>query len=124
MFVLLINPPVFESDKKSAFYTGDIRAEPWFVSNLSREPLLIEYTTGQRTLDCIYLDTSNLDPIAFPSKAAGLAELVEKVKQYPSNTVFHFHAWTFGYEDVWIALARALGSQVRSHGVLSHHQHH
>jgi DNA cross-link repair 1C protein len=82
------------------------------VSNLTRDPFLIEYTSGQNTLDCIYLDTSNLDPITFPTKAAGLTELLQKVKQYPDSTIFHFAAWTFGYEDVWIALARSLRSQV------------
>ena len=29
------------------------------------------------------------------------------------DTVFHFHAWTFGYEDVWVALSNALQTQVR-----------
>lgn len=65
----------------------------------------------------IYLDTTfavNKDPYReFPSKANGLRELLDKVSRYPDDTVFHFHAWTFGYEDVWITLAAALNSQVR-----------
>jgi DNA cross-link repair 1C protein len=93
-------------------YTGDIRSEPWFVNSLLRDPFLIEYTSGQKTLDCIYLDTSNLGPMEFPTKADGLTELLQKVKGYPDNTVFHFSAWTFGYEEVWMALSRALNSQV------------
>jgi DNA cross-link repair 1C protein len=103
---------VFESKDTAVIYTGDIRSEPWFVTNLLRDPFLIEYTSGQKTLDCVYLDTSNLEPTHFPTKAEGLAELLRKVKTYPSTTVFHFSAWTFGYEDVWIALSRALGSKV------------
>jgi hypothetical protein len=111
-YMPLINV-VFESKSTAVLYTGDIRSEAWFINNLLRDPFLIEYTSGQKTLDCVYLDTSNLEPIRFPTKADGLAELLQKVKSYPSSTVFHFEAWTFGYEDVWIALSRALRSQVR-----------
>jgi len=82
---------------------------------------LIEYVSGLKTLDCIYLDTSNTSDVPFPTKAAGLKELLIKVSEYPPDTVFHFEAWTFGYEEVWMALSKALKSQVRfiSH-VLSH----
>lgn len=103
---------VFESEGKAVLYTGDIRSELWFVNNLRRNPFLIEYTSGLKTLDCIYLDTSNLDPMTFPPKADGLKELLQKVVQYPDDTVFHFSAWTFGYEEVWMALSRALKSPV------------
>ncbi|KAG9240720.1 hypothetical protein BJ878DRAFT_578831 [Calycina marina] len=64
------------------------------------------------TLDCIYLDTSNTRPSKFPTKAKGLKELLTQVKRYPADTVFHFTAWTFGYEEVWMALSRALNSQI------------
>lgn len=106
---------VFEGQNKAVLYTGDIRSEPWFVNNLSRNPFFLEYTTQMKTLDCIYLDTSNLDPFKFPTKAEGLKELLGKVAKYPADTVFHFSAWTFGYEDVWVALSRFLKSQVCFH---------
>lgn len=105
--------PVFEGHGNAVLYTGDIRSEPWFVNNLTRNPFLIEYTSGLKTLDCIYLDTSNTDPMSFPTKAQGLGELLRKVSLYPEDTVFHFSAWTYGYEEVWMALSRALKSQVR-----------
>lgn len=103
---------VFELGDTAVLYTGDIRSEPWFVNSLTRNPLLIEYTSGLKTLDCIYLDTSNTSPRIFPPKADGLKELLGKVSKYPSDTVFHFSAWTYGYEEVWIALSKALKSQV------------
>ncbi|KAM3069264.1 hypothetical protein ACMFMG_010773 [Clarireedia jacksonii] len=103
---------LFEDKNNAVLYTGDIRSEPWFVNNLVRNPLLLQYTTGVKTLDCIYLDTSNLGPLKFPTKAEGLRELLEKVSKYPNNTRFHFAAWTFGYEEVWMALSQALGSQI------------
>ena len=91
-------------------------AEPWWVEALVRKPAVVPYAHGIRRLDTIYLDTTfaaerHNNP-AFPTKAEGLAELLGKVAQYPQNTIFHFHAWTFGYEEVWIALANALDSRV------------
>lgn len=103
---------MIENDNKAVLYTGDIRSEPWFVNALTRNPFLIEYCSGLKKLDCIYLDTSNTNPVEFPTKADGLKELLQKVSKYPPDTVFHFTAWTFGYEEVWMALSRALKSQI------------
>lgn len=105
---------VIESNDKAVLYTGDIRSEPWFVNNLTRNPFLIEYTSRLKTLDCVYLDTSNTQPLEFPTKADGLKELLQKVSQYPADAVFHLSAWTFGYEEVWMALSRKLNSPVSS----------
>lgn len=83
-----------------------------------RHPILIPYTLGQKRLDKLYLDTTfagNSNPFReFPSKAQGLAELLQKVDAYSDDTVFYFRAWTFGYEEVWMALSAALDSKVCS----------
>ena len=88
------------------------------MNSLVRHPVVLPYTLGPRTLDKIYLDTTfapekDQHP-EFPSKEAGLAELLKKVDQYPEETIFHFHAWTPGYEEVWIALAHYLRTKVGS----------
>lgn len=103
---------MIEDARKAILYTGDIRSEPWFVNSLVRNPSLIEYSSGIRRLDTIYLDTSFIEEIPFQSKAEGIEELLRKVVQYPNDTIFHFQAWTYGYEEVWIALSRALKSRV------------
>ena len=100
----------------SAWPFNPCAAEPWWVEALVRNPTVVPYALGIRRLDTIYLDTTfatgrHNNP-AFPTKAEGLAELLSKVAHYPHSTVFHFHAWTFGYEQVWIALANALNSRV------------
>lgn len=69
-------------------------------------------------MDKIYLDTtfacaSNVYR-GFPSKAEGIAELLEKITAYPEDTVFYFRSWTFGYEEVWLALSTALNTRVSS----------
>jgi DNA cross-link repair 1C protein len=123
---------LIEDDTKAILYTGDIRcqfnltdgrvlltaiaAEPWWVNSLIRNPVVLPYTHGHKRLDMMYLDTTfaNEESIywKFPTKAEGLKELLDKVMMYPKETVFHLHAWTTGYEDVWLALSSALRSQV------------
>lgn len=106
------NNPVIEGHGKAVLYTGDVRCEPWFVNAITRSPTLIEYTCGIKTIDTIYLDTSFVDDIPFQTKAEGIAQLLHKVAKYPKDTVFYIQAWTYGYEDVWIALSKALKSPV------------
>ena len=107
---------LLQNDSKAVLYTGDIRSEPWWVESLIRNPHMIPYTQGLSRLDKLYLDTTNATKQHshhhFPSKAEGLKELLQKVSQYSHDTIFHLHAWTLGYEDVWIALSSALRSQV------------
>jgi hypothetical protein len=107
---------LIEGDGKAILYTGDIRAETWWVNSLVQNPILLPYTLGPRRLDCIYLDTTfatKSHPYReFHSKAEGIKELLDKVSKYPDDTVFYFHSWTFGYENVWIALSAFLRSRI------------
>lgn len=103
---------VIERNDTAILYTGDIRSEPWFVNSIARNPALIEYTSGIRRLHKVYLDTSFTENVPFQTKRDGIAELLQKVKLYPPDTVFYFQTWTYGYEEVWLALSKALKSQV------------
>ncbi|KAH6609976.1 hypothetical protein Trco_003322 [Trichoderma cornu-damae] len=103
---------LIEGNGKAVLYSGDVRCEPWFVNAIARNPTLIEYTCGIKVLDNIYLDTSFTDDIPFNTKAEGIAELLHKVMRYPKDTVFYIQSWTYGYEDVWVALAKALNSPI------------
>ncbi|CAK7564832.1 MAG: hypothetical protein SEPTF4163_002735 [Sporothrix epigloea] len=104
---------LFEDDKKSALYTGDTRLEPWFVNALVSRPCLAQYAAGLRTIDTVYLDTSFSErDVVFEPKAEGLKQLLQTVASYPLDTIFYLHAWTFGYEEVWTALAKALRSKI------------
>lgn len=67
---------------------------------------------GLKTLDRVYLDTSFTEDVEFQAKSDGIRELLGKVSKYPEHTIFYFSAWTYGYEDVWIALAKALDTKV------------
>lgn len=107
---------LIEDQRNSILYTGDIRAESWWNGAISRHPCLVRYTTSGNCLDNIYLDTTfatKSDPYrTFPSKAAGVKELLEKLAMYPHEYLFYFHSWTFGYEDVWKTLNQVLDSRI------------
>lgn len=107
---------LIEGDGKAVLYTGDIRAETWWVNSIVQNPTLAPYALGLRSLDCIYLDTTFATKRApyktFPTKNEGIKELLEKASNYSRDTIFYFHSWTFGYENVWIALSAFLGSRI------------
>ncbi|KAJ5477497.1 hypothetical protein N7539_007641 [Penicillium diatomitis] len=110
---------LIEGDGKTILYTGDIRAEKWWVDSLVRNPILIPFTMGGERLDKVYLDTTYVRSVGrpldnFPSKAEAIADLLDIVSRYPSDTVFHFEAWTFGYEEAWLALATSLDTNVHT----------
>lgn len=92
---------LIEGDGKAVFYTGDVRAEGWWVEALVRSPAMIPFTVrGGRRLDCLYLDTTFATKEdggryrEFPSKAEGLRELVEKAEKYPKDTIFYYGRWS------------------------------
>ncbi|KAI9660767.1 MAG: hypothetical protein M1831_003459 [Alyxoria varia] len=110
---------LLENGKGDAvLYTGDVRAETWWVNSIARNPTLLRYTAASNfsRLSNIYLDTTfavkSRPYREFPSRAEGMAELLRKVAMYPPDTLFYFHAWTFGYEDVWATLAQVLNSPI------------
>ncbi|KAL9022170.1 MAG: hypothetical protein Q9185_000570 [Variospora sp. 1 TL-2023] len=77
---------------------------------------MIPYAYGLRVFDKVYLDTTfalDENPYRiFPTKAQGISELLTKVSKFPESTVFHLSAWTLGYEDVMVALAVHLNTQM------------
>ncbi|EPS42557.1 hypothetical protein H072_3489 [Dactylellina haptotyla CBS 200.50] len=105
-----------EGNGKSIIYTGDIRAEPWWLEKLKRNPILLPYFRGLKTLDCLYLDTTHASfeasHLSFSPKADGITELLAQIAKYPPTTIFHLNTWTLGYEDAWVALAAYFNSQI------------
>ncbi|EWC43640.1 hypothetical protein DRE_01527 [Drechslerella stenobrocha 248] len=88
-----------EGNGKAILYTGDIRAEPWWLEKLKRNPILLPYFRGIKILD-------------FQRHADGIAELLTQVSRYPQDTIFHLNTWTTGYEDAWVALAAQFNAQI------------
>ncbi|KAJ6261717.1 60S ribosomal protein L31 [Drechslerella dactyloides] len=105
-----------EGNSKAILYTGDIRAEPWWLEKLKRNPILLPYCRGIKVLDCLYLDTTHASfeasHLRFSPKADGIADLLATIAKYPPSTIFHLNTWTTGYEDAWVALAAHFNAQI------------
>ena len=84
-----------------------------------RNPVMIPYTCGLRTLNKIYLDTTHVkqskEESGFPSEADGMRHLIEQVAAFPEETIFHVNNWTLGYEKALASLAAAFSSKVASY---------
>lgn len=67
----------------------------------------------RRRLDRIYLDTSHLvGSVDMPSREEAIGDLIHTINAFPSDTIFHLHCWTFGYEEALKALARTFDTRI------------
>ncbi|TFY61855.1 hypothetical protein EVJ58_g4248 [Rhodofomes roseus] len=132
---------LIQGNKGTVLHTGDFRAEPWFLESITKNPFLQPFLAGPEssamharpkrkssavaeTLDAIHLDTACLlSTISVPTKAEATSGLVSLMSLLPSKTLFFINSWTWGYEDVLKAVARAFDSQIHvdryKHGVYS-----
>lgn len=72
------------------------------------------FAPGAPRIDRLYLDTTCCHPAfrSFPPRDQALSDLVNFIMHRPRLAHYYFDAWTFGYEDVWIALAKAFHTKV------------
>ena len=107
---------LIEDARKHILYTGDIRAEDWWIESVTRQPAMVAYGAGHKRLDNLYLDTTCARRVpsyrSFPSKAAGMRSLLRQIAKHDADAVFHLRSWTFGYEEVWAAIAAAFSTKV------------
>ncbi|KAK2467146.1 hypothetical protein APHAL10511_000695 [Amanita phalloides] len=113
---------LIEGAKGNVLHTGDFRAEPWFLDNITRNPFLQPYLAPlsshsksfvNRTLDAIYLDTACVfSTLLIPTKEQATTGLVELIKLHPPDTHFFINSWTWGYEDILKSIARAFQCQI------------
>ncbi|KAI0335707.1 hypothetical protein GY45DRAFT_1267000 [Cubamyces sp. BRFM 1775] len=130
-----------EGAKGVVLHTGDLRAEPWFIESLRHNPFIHKYldvsTAGpspvrkqasrpcRPKLEAIYLDTACLlNTYDVPTKADAANGVAGLMTLFPDQTRFYINAWTWGYEEIYKAVARTFGSKVHvdryKHSVYSH----
>ncbi|KAI9066819.1 hypothetical protein FKP32DRAFT_1565004 [Trametes sanguinea] len=128
-----------EGSKGAVLHTGDFRAEPWFIESLRHNPFVQKYLDAPKAgrsplrghaestpkLDAIYLDTACLlNNYDVPSKANAANGVAGLMALFPETTRFFINAWTWGYEELYKAVARTFGSKVHvdryKHGIYSH----
>lgn len=110
---------LIEGSKGAVLHTGDFRAEPWFLDSLTRNPFLQPYLYAgkegpiNKPLEAIYLDTACvLSTAEVPTKAAATTGLIELLELFPESAHFFINSWTWGYEDVLKAIAKAFQTKV------------
>ncbi|KAJ6604896.1 hypothetical protein B0H10DRAFT_1720884, partial [Mycena sp. CBHHK59/15] len=128
---------LIEGAKGAVLHTGDFRAEPWFLDSVTHNPLLQPYLAypnavnspeGEsvtRTLEVIYLDTASvLSSVVVPTKDEATSGLIDLLKLFPATTYFFINSWTWGYEDILKAIARAFRCSIHldryKHSIYTH----
>ncbi|KAF8885084.1 hypothetical protein CPB84DRAFT_1788683 [Gymnopilus junonius] len=120
---------LIEGDRGSVLHTGDFRAEPWFLESIVRNSFLQPYLSSfqsftlnsnksipnafNKTLEAIYLDTACvMSPLNIPTKESATSGLVGLMMLFPQSVYFFINSWTWGYEDILKAVARAFQSHI------------
>ncbi|KAE9393280.1 hypothetical protein BT96DRAFT_999590 [Gymnopus androsaceus JB14] len=117
---------LIEGSEGTILHTGDFRAEPWFLESIKHNPLLQPYLTLSedesstnngngvaKTLEAIYLDTACvMQNYQVPNKDNATSGLMDLRKLCPPSTYFFFNSWTWGYEDILKAIARAFNCRI------------
>ncbi|KAG9317813.1 hypothetical protein JVU11DRAFT_2037 [Chiua virens] len=138
---------LIEGPRGTILHTGDLRAEPWFLSSIQRNRFLWPYLASSsndlrifvarregihpearglvKTLEAIYLDTACLlSPLVVPTKEQAVEGIIELMALFPSSTYFFINAWTWGYEDVLKAIAHSFHCKIHldryKHSIYSH----
>lgn len=109
----------------AVLHTGDVRAEPWFVESLTRNPHLQQFIplpqsiwpppegSPIRMLEAIYIDTAMLVVLRdLPPKEQAASDLVDLMELLDPSTTFYLNAWTWGYEDIFKAVGRRFNSKI------------
>jgi len=126
-----------QGSQGSVLHTGDLRAEPSFLKSVAEDPFLKPFLAqgGNQTLDAIYLDTACVwssteppskvrcrsyvpylmrEPMFLHLQRDATDGLVDLMSRFPATTCFFINAWTWGYEDMLMAIATHFGDKVSS----------
>ncbi|KAI0770085.1 hypothetical protein C8Q74DRAFT_1201832 [Fomes fomentarius] len=132
-----------EGAKGAVLHTGDLRAEPWFLESLKYNPFIQQYIDAPAQplpgstrglpyhsyplpkLDTIYLDTACLlNTYDVPPKAEAADGLASLMAMYAPSTRFFLNVWTWGYEEIYKAIARRFRTKIHvdryKNGVYKH----
>ncbi|KAJ3846423.1 hypothetical protein EV368DRAFT_89052 [Lentinula lateritia] len=125
MQIIVLGPFLIEGAEGAILHTGDFRAEPWFLESITHNPYLQPYLAPSngtnprggngivKTLEAIYLDTACvMQTHQVPTKDEATTGLIALLELYPPSTYFFINSWTWGYEDILKAIARAFNCRI------------
>ncbi|KAK3808521.1 MAG: hypothetical protein J3Q66DRAFT_355004 [Benniella sp.] len=102
---------LLQDDCSCIMYTGDARNEPLDLQALSSMPI---FSSSTQRIDRLYLDTTFCHQAfeKFPSRETVISDLVTFINRRPRLAHYYIDAWTFGYEDIWVGLAKAFHTKI------------
>lgn len=107
-----------EGERGNVLYTGDIRVEYGpgnaYQQYLEQHPALLAYLCGQKHMDRIFLDTSLATPLVprICDQKVSAQSLLLEIDRLPRDAIVWFRTWTFGYENIWTAVARRYKTKI------------
>ncbi|CAH6723918.1 hypothetical protein CLIB1444_23S00386 [[Candida] jaroonii] len=102
----------------AVLFTGDLRAERWWVQALPKNIHLLPYITGLDVLDTIYLDTTFAyrgEPyIEIPHNHDGVALVVSLLRKFPQDmdVEVYFRDHVSGFDEAWSQIVGSVGGGV------------
>ncbi|KAG8965244.1 hypothetical protein FRC03_000789 [Tulasnella sp. 419] len=128
---------LIEGSRGAILHTGDVRCEPAMIEALRHNPLVQAYLAPEerpsyhapsdpkgkgkakeediasQQLEAIYLDTACLlTKCEMPSKRSAVEGVIEMITMYPPHYKFFINAWTWGYEDILLGVAKAFNTKI------------
>ncbi|KAF9115375.1 hypothetical protein BGX27_007994 [Mortierella sp. AM989] len=102
---------LLQDDRSCVLYTGDARNESLDLQGLGNMPI---FSSSTQDIDRLYLDTTycHQEFIEFPSREFVISDLITFINRRPRLAHYYIDAWTFGYEDIWIALSKAFNTKI------------
>ncbi|KAJ3172856.1 hypothetical protein HDU87_007780 [Geranomyces variabilis] len=104
---------LIEGENGNVLYTGDMRAEAWFVRGVA------EYVDQGIIPDLatVYLDTTfcHEDYASFPTRAESTESIVRIIRQYDTGMTFKFGYNILGIEPLWEKIAGVFNAKIFLH---------
>ncbi|KAJ3162174.1 hypothetical protein HDU88_007094 [Geranomyces variabilis] len=104
---------LIEGENGNVLYTGDMRAEAWFVRGVA------EYVDQGIIPDLatVYLDTTfcHEDYASFPTRAESIESVICIIRQYDSEMTFKFGYNILGIEPLWERIASVFNAKIFLH---------
>ncbi|KAI8817963.1 beta-lactamase-like protein [Fimicolochytrium jonesii] len=101
---------LIEGSKGNVVYTGDMRAEDWFLDTLE------SHMSSFSNILHVYLDTTFCHEsfADFPSKSRSIEAFMEVIRQYDAETCFVIGYNILGVEPIWDRIYEDYGEKVHT----------
>ncbi|KAJ3146586.1 hypothetical protein HDU86_008466 [Geranomyces michiganensis] len=105
---------LIEGENGNVLYTGDMRAEAWFVRGVAD---YVDQGIIPDDLATVYLDTTfcHEDYASFPTRAESIEHIIRIIRQYDAGMTFKFGYNILGIEPLWERIASVFNAKIFLH---------